>query len=154
MNNSNLVLTMLSSIGGAGVVIAGLSAWIGNLWSKRILEVEKSAHKAELARLNSELEIERKRAEVAYTQLAQMETKIDLDLRKRRIVVYKELWERTAILTKWPRSEDSTYEELHKLSEDLRDWYFTQGGMFTSRKTHNSAYAPLQEERQKRTKGT
>lgn len=45
---------------------------------------------------------------------------MDLDLRKRRIEVYGELWKYTALLPKRPRAEDVTYEQLRTLSENLR----------------------------------
>ena len=119
MNAIDLILTILGAAGGTGVIIAGLSAWLGKVWANRIAEAQKQALK--------------------------IATKIDLDLRKRRIEVYKELWEATAILPKWPRAENVTYETLRKLSETLRAWYFEKGGMYLSRKTHENGYSPLQD---------
>lgn len=121
MEPIDLILTILGAAGGTGVIIAGLSAWLGKVWANRIAEAQKQALK--------------------------IATEIDLDLRERRIEVYKELWEATAILPKWPRAEDVTYEKLSELSETLRAWYFQKGGggMYLSRKAHEHGYSPLQD---------
>jgi hypothetical protein len=71
-------------------------------------------------------------------------TKVDESLRETRIPVYKELWIKTALLPKWSRSEDVTYEMIIQFSADLRDWYFNQGGMFLSQKARG-AYGDLQD---------
>jgi hypothetical protein len=110
----DIILTVLTAAGGAGVIILGLGAWLGKVWADRIAQRQK------------------------------FDSDIDLDLRARRISVYKELWEGTAILPKWPRASDVTYEQLLKFSTSLRDWYFHAGGMYLSRKTHDEAYTPLQ----------
>lgn len=48
-----IVTAMLTSVGGAGVIMLALSSWLGKIWAARILEKEKS----ELARLTKEHEI-------------------------------------------------------------------------------------------------
>jgi hypothetical protein len=111
---NDLMSQILITVGGAGFIVFGLSAWLGNVWANRI---EKKI---------------------------QMASQIDLDLRKRRIEVYKELWEFTDILPNWPRAKDVTYDGLKKYSEDLKNWYFHKGGMYLSRKTHHNGYSPLQ----------
>ncbi len=64
------------------------------------------------------------------------------ELQRERITAYKGLWRLTKVLPKWPRAEEVSYEDLRKLSESLRDWYFTEGGgMFLSRTAHTSYYA-------------
>jgi hypothetical protein len=80
-----------------GVIIAGLAAWLGKVWADRIAEAPKFA------------------------------SEIDLDLRKRRIDVYQELSESTAVLPKWTRASDVTYEQLLQLSMTLKDWYSIPG---------------------------
>jgi hypothetical protein len=57
-----------------------LATWLGSVWKDRIVRTE--------------------------TLLGQ----IDTDLRQRRIEVYKELWESTALLPKWAKDESVTYE--------------------------------------------
>ncbi len=115
MTPVEIILTVLGAAGGTGVIIAGLSAWLGKVWADRIAQLQKLAGE------------------------------IDLDLRTRRIEVYKELWKATAVLPKWPRAADVTYEDLLKLSETLRDWYFQKGGMYLSHTAHHDGYVPLQD---------
>ena len=67
------------------------------------------------------------------------------DLQHERFATYKELWRLTKLLPKWPRANAVGYEDLRKLSQSLRDWYFNEGGgMFLSRAAHTS-YAALQD---------
>lgn len=119
MKPFELILTVLGSAGGAGVIIAGLSAWLGKVWASRIAD--------------------------AHMQALKFAATIDLDLRKRRIEVYKRVWKETGLLPKWPEAEGVSYEKLWRLSEWLRDWYFDEGGMYLSRTTHNNGFAPLQD---------
>src|SRR5688572_2668523 len=105
MSPFEIIVTIVGAAGGTGVVIVGLSAWLGKLWADRIAAVRKLAGE------------------------------IDLDLRVRRIDVYKEIWEATAVLPKWPRDQGVTYEQLLALSRTLRDWYFHRGGIYLSHST-------------------
>jgi hypothetical protein len=70
--------------------------------------------------------------------------KIDESLRADRIRVYKVLWQKTKILPQYPRSTGVTYEKLANFSEDLRDWYFNEGGIYLSTKARQS-YGDAQE---------
>ena len=115
MGPVEIILTVLTAAGGSAVVLAALAAWLGKVWADRI---------AQNQRLHAD---------------------IDVDLRVRRIAVYKELWSATSLLPKWPKATDVTYEDLLRFSEDLRDWYFKKGGMYFSRSTHDKAYSPLQD---------
>lgn len=109
-----LVLAVLAAVGGGGVVIVALGAWLGRIWAERIAMAQK------------------------------LTGEIDLDLRSRRIEVYGDLWAATALLPKWPRDDTVTYEDLRALSDRLRQWYYRQGGMYLSRGTHDAGYGPLQ----------
>lgn len=70
--------------------------------------------------------------------------KVDEGLRDTRLALYRALWKKTELLPKWPRRTDVNYENLHKLSEELRDWYFGDGGIFLSRAARR-AYGKLQD---------
>ncbi len=70
--------------------------------------------------------------------------KVDEGLRATRLALYKVLWKKTELLPQWPRRTDVTYEKLHDLSEELRDWYFGDGGIFLSRAARKS-YGKLQD---------
>jgi hypothetical protein len=80
----------------------------------------------------------------AFESALEVGSQIDIDLRDRRIRVYKYLWQHTEILPKWPRNPAVTYEALYKFSATLRDWYFQTGGMYLSRDTQK-AYVAVQE---------
>lgn len=67
------------------------------------------------------------------------------ELLHERITAYKDLWELTQRLPRWPRATGVTYDDLRDLSKSLRTWYFADGqGMFLSRTAH-TAYAALQD---------
>lgn len=115
MPSSEIIMTVLTSAGGTGVIIAGLGALLGKVWADRLAQIQKLAGE------------------------------IDLDLRTRRIAVYAELWEATAVLPKWPRAQGVTYEQLEAFSNTLMTWYFHKGGMYLSETTHGRSYSPLQD---------
>lgn len=109
-----VVLAVLAAIGGGGAVVVALAAWLGKVWSERTLLSQKYAGE------------------------------VDLDLRKRRIEVYAELWKATSLLPKWPHDDGVTYEQLRELGRSLRRWYYETGGMYLSRTAHDEGYGPLQ----------
>ena len=43
MNTKEIILTILGQVGGMGVIIAGLGAWLGKVWANRIAEAQKQA---------------------------------------------------------------------------------------------------------------
>ncbi len=57
---------------------------------------------------------------------------------------YKDLWEMTELLPKWPRRPDVTYRDVAELSTHLQQWYFRKGGIFLSSPAQ-SAYGDLQD---------
>ena len=115
MGPVEIILTVLTAAGGSAASTTALAAWLGKIWADRI---------AQNQRLHAD---------------------IDVDLRKRRIRVYRELWTCTSLLPKWPKASGVTYEQLLTFSQTLRDWYFGKGGMYLSRSTHDKAYSPLQD---------
>ena len=79
----------------------------------------------------------------AYKSRKALESEYDIDLRKARIEVYKELWSALELLAKYsppPFSRGS----VEQLSVTLRRWYFERGGIFLSKRARN-AYFDLQE---------
>jgi hypothetical protein len=115
MSPAEIILTVIASAGGAGVVVAALSAWLGKVWADRLSQSQK------------------------------LLGEIDLDLRKRRIEAYAPLWKATGLLPQWPRAQGLSYDDLFGLSARLRQWYYETGGIYLSRSSHRNAYAPLQE---------
>ncbi len=55
------ITELVGVIGGWSVILAGLSTWLGKVWSGRILQSENAAHNKEIENLKSELELERTR---------------------------------------------------------------------------------------------
>jgi hypothetical protein len=95
---------------------------------------------AALKRFESEL----KRAEALHKSTLAMVTTVDTDLRARRITPYSDLWKKTGALPQWPRNRELTYQDLHSLMANLREWYFEAGGMYLST-TARKAYGEVQE---------
>ena len=124
--------------GVGGSVVLAIVVWLLVKASEKFIEktIDMATTKVESAITRSDEE---------FRQLLKFGYGVDVDLRKRRIDVYTELWEKTKILSKWPRNPDVTYIALKDFSEALKEWYFEKGGMFLSRTTHNKAYIPLQE---------
>jgi hypothetical protein len=69
---------------------------------------------------------------------------VDQQLREARADAYKALWSHTGVLPRWPRRQDVTFADLEKLSETLRDWYFSGSGLYLSRESFDR-YAEVQE---------
>jgi len=69
---------------------------------------------------------------------------LDAETRKERWEVYKKLWNMMAIVPKWPRDENLTYQQLIAFSGQCRDWYFTVGGFHLSRPSQK-AYNAMQQ---------
>jgi len=46
---------IIVSVGGSGLIIVGLSSWLGKIWANRILQDEKSKHDNELEKYKSQL---------------------------------------------------------------------------------------------------
>ena len=46
---------IIVSVGGSGLIIVGLSSWLGKVWANRILLNEKSKHDNELEKYKSQL---------------------------------------------------------------------------------------------------
>jgi len=52
----NIVVAGVLSIGGGGVIVLGLSSWLGKVWANRLMESEKATHARDLEKLRSELQ--------------------------------------------------------------------------------------------------
>jgi hypothetical protein len=47
---------IIASLGGGGVVVFGLSDWLGKIWANRLMESERQAHAVELEKLTDALQ--------------------------------------------------------------------------------------------------
>lgn len=53
------------------------------------------------------------------------------ELRELRLKTYPSVWRRTAVVSRWPRT-DATPSNLGHLHRDLREWYYVGGGLYLS----------------------
>src|SRR5271165_1669090 len=104
--------TIFGAAGGSAAVTV-----LGVLFVQRILEklVDTTANSFESAL---------SRAEETHKKQLELAGGIDLDLRERRKNVYADIWGKMKLLPKWPRAAAVRYEDLAKLGETFRDWYF------------------------------
>lgn len=80
----------------------------------------------------------------AYKSRKELESLYDIELRRRRIDTYAELWKLLEPLADWSPPGPLTYGRIGRLSQALRRWYFGSGGLFLSHKTR-APYFNLQE---------
>jgi hypothetical protein len=52
-------------------------------------------------------------------------------VRNQRIATYPAVWNRTRVVSRWPRT-DAGREQFLRLHEDLRRWYYAGGGLYLS----------------------
>jgi hypothetical protein len=71
----------------------------------------------------------------------ELEYKYDTDLRDKRIPQYLELWKLLEDLAKYARPKQLIFDDLHKLSASLRQWYFERGGLYLSEKSRDRYFA-------------
>lgn len=137
---------IVASVGGAGVIIVGLSSWLGKVWANRLLEDEKAAHNKELEEYKERLQEQLGRVE-AINEKALYISKAQFD---NEYKIYSEIWDkmheaRVASEMLYPR-----YEEV-PASEDERKKY-NQSKYTTYIEKYNSytmtieKYAPFYQE--------
>ena len=67
----DLMQIVLAAAGGAAVVVAGLGAFLGKVWSDRIIKAQEASSATELADLNSVLDsLRHRRDRVSDAQFA------------------------------------------------------------------------------------
>jgi hypothetical protein len=76
-------------------------------------------------------------------EVRQLLSNVDLDLRRARATPYQELWHLTRCLPLWPKAANASCADMRIFSGELRDWYFTGGGLWLSRESRK-AYEALQ----------
>ena len=64
----HVALAVLASLGGGGLLVFGLSSWLGKVWANRILESDRRRYREEIERLRGELE------KAVYAHRVQFET--------------------------------------------------------------------------------
>lgn len=75
----------------------------------------------------------------------ELEFEYDKDLRERRIAEYRKLWKLVELFALYSRPVEAvTHGAVRRLSNDLRHWYFHDGGFYLSVEARD-AYFALQE---------
>lgn len=101
MNIYNIILDTIGLVGGIGVVVTGLSGWLGKVWADRIMQKEIAEHKNELEKIKK-----------MYTKEIE-KYKIDLEISKSKLHRYNKFQFRIY---------NNLWKELYKmksLSDDL-----------------------------------
>lgn len=83
----NLALTILGSIGAAGVIVFALSNWLGKVWANRLMDNERHKHQIELAKITTDFEKENQKvlADIKHQQEQSIElVKLDLNIFKEK----------------------------------------------------------------------
>ena len=65
-NIYQIAFILLSSVGGAAIIIAALSSWLGKVWANRILESDKARYAKELDKIRHQFEIERNQLSIIH----------------------------------------------------------------------------------------
>ena len=65
-NIYQIAFILLSSVGGAALIIAVLSSWLGKVWANRILESDKAKYAKELDKIRHQFEIERNQLSIIH----------------------------------------------------------------------------------------
>jgi len=92
-----IAAAIFASIGGAGVIILGLAAWLGKVWSNSLMETDRAKWAKEIEAIKTELELAR-------------QSEHDLLIRQRE--VYQRLIEsmRVFLSSTTPATEDQKRE--------------------------------------------
>jgi len=72
-----------------------------------------------------------------------LEMTVDYDraLHDMRLKLYKQLWPMTKPLARYTRESPLTYDVVRKVSEEMRDWYFGEGGIYLSKDSRTPYFA-------------
>jgi len=67
-NIYQIAFILLSSVGGAVIIIAAFSSWLGKVWANRILQSEKAKYTQELDKMRHQLRIELDQLSIIHEQ--------------------------------------------------------------------------------------
>jgi len=122
-----LIQDVIGPIGGLGAIIAGFSAWFGNLWAGRIIEKDKARHAKEIDQYRMQLDLSKsiisrynERQFEAYNQL--WTSLFDLK------ILGDALWKRANItnLKNFSKQLRSTKDMVGRMSLFIEDEHFAQ----------------------------
>lgn len=90
-----IAVAILASIGGAGVIIVGLSSWLGKVWANRILEQEKTELSKDVEGYKNKLDTELQRLNFANDKAIH----VSKNQYEKEFQFYTEIWESLVELT-------------------------------------------------------
>ncbi|HEX8600055.1 MAG TPA: hypothetical protein VF952_16255 [Chloroflexia bacterium] len=122
------IIAALGASGLAGLIVGGIVLTL----VQRFLDRAERRFEGEITRLNE-----------THKSMLQVGTTLDTRLREERTPVYLELWKEMAILPRYPRRDDVTLGMMYQFSVNLREWYFTKGGLYLSEQAKD-AYLDVQ----------
>jgi len=71
---------ILGSVGGAAVIIVGLSTWLGKVWANRIFEKDKLRYTSELEKVKNDLKRETEKHNFVFSLYFEGQFKLYNDL--------------------------------------------------------------------------
>lgn len=77
--------TILASLGGGGLIVFGLSSWLGGVWATHLMESERQSHAIELEKLRNSLQ--------RFTETELRSLDLQLEIKKKehldRVTIYR-----------------------------------------------------------------
>lgn len=104
---------ILGAGGVSGILVSLVIVLFGNIMLKAL------ETRVENNRLQLETEI--RKVEEQFKNMLALTSQIDLNLREKRLDVYKDLWKMTGVLPLWPQATGVTYGKLREFSVSLQD---------------------------------
>lgn len=71
---------IITSIGGASIIIFALSSWLGKIWASRILEKDRLQYASELESIKNQLHIDAQRQQTVFSMYFEAQFRIYNDL--------------------------------------------------------------------------
>lgn len=72
----SVATAIISSTGGATLIILGFSSWLGKVWANRILERDRARYQSEIEQLKNKLDSERDKVSFAFSMYFEGQFKI------------------------------------------------------------------------------
>ncbi|MCM3487906.1 hypothetical protein M3689_01150 [Alkalihalophilus marmarensis] len=138
---------IILSFGGSGVILLGLSSWLGKIWASRILEKEKKEHILEIEDYKSKLQANVNRAN-SIIDKSVFVTKLQYD---KEFSIYLEIWEKLAKCVISTKNLYPIFENVPRNKSELKDFNKKKWSAFA--KDYNAfsdaiiKYAPFYEEK-------
>jgi hypothetical protein len=71
---------ILGSVGGAALIVVGLSSWLGKVWANHILEKDRLKYASELERIKTQLQRESEKQKITFSLYFEGQFKLYNDL--------------------------------------------------------------------------